>query len=367
MKAAARPRRRAWLAFSLSLLACDPLHTDLEHAKPEYREARGHAINPPPAPSVVRIMNWNIKFGGARIDFFFDCFGDRVLMSEREVRDNVKNLAAAIRHFDPDVLLLQEVDVDAKRSTYLDQLQYLLDHSALNFGVYASQWRADFIPSDGLGAMDDGNAILSRWPLRDARRIALPRRGDQSAAESYFYLQRNILVATTDIPGGESLTIVNIHTDAYGKDGTKLEHIARFEEELDRLHAQGARFVAGGDLNTLPPGTEKLSGFPDSVCKDENFVADDYGGETEALLGLYEKYEPYVTRERYVANQPRFFTHTVQGPAFGGFWNRTLDYLFTNGDFLDLSGTVFQDETSGGIETMQLSDHAPIAVELAWP
>src|SRR5262245_19603440 len=116
------------LALCLPLLACDPLHTDLTHAKPEYRRAKAHAIDPPDPPPALRVMNWNIKFGGAHIDFFFDCFGDRVLMSGREVRDNMEQLAAAIRHFDPDLLLLQEVDVNAKRSDYLDQLQYLLDH-----------------------------------------------------------------------------------------------------------------------------------------------------------------------------------------------------------------------------------------------
>jgi endonuclease/exonuclease/phosphatase family metal-dependent hydrolase len=367
MKAAASPACRAWLGLCLSLLACDPLHTDLRHAKPTYRQASAHPLEAPPAPGTLRVMNWNIKFGGARIDFFFDCFGDRVLMSRREVLDNMERVAAAIRHYDPDLLLLQEVDVNAKRSDYVDQLQYLLDHSALNYGVYASQWRADFIPSDGLGAMDDGNAILSRWPLRDARRIALARRTDQSKAERYFYLQRNILVATADVPGGDPLTVVNIHADAYGKDGIKLAHIARFEEELDALDEEGQRFVAGGDLNTLPPGSSKLADFPDSVCEDEEYIADDYSGETEALVGLYAKYEPHVTTERYLEDEARYFTHTVQGPAAGGFWNRTLDYLFTNGDFVDSSGTVHQDEQSGGIDTMQLSDHAPVAVELVWP
>jgi endonuclease/exonuclease/phosphatase family metal-dependent hydrolase len=357
----------AWLGLAVALVACDPLHTDLEHEKPRYRQASGRAIESPEAPTTLRVLNWNIKFGGARIDFFFDCFGDRVLMTHGEVLDNMQRVAAAIRHFDPDVVLLQEVDVNAKRSDYLDQLQYLLDHTSLNYGVYASQWRADFIPSDGLGAMDDGNAILSRWPLRDARRIALPRRTDQSKAERYFYLQRNILIATTDLPGGEPLTVVNVHTDAYGKDGTKLEHIARFERELDALDASGVRFVAGGDLNTLPPESSQLSGFPDSVCEDEDYVADDYSSETDALDGLYSKYEPYVTTERYLTDQARYFTHTVQGPREGGFWNRTLDYLFTNGDFVDLSGTVHQDEASGGLDTMQLSDHAPVEVELVWP
>jgi endonuclease/exonuclease/phosphatase family metal-dependent hydrolase len=169
------------------------------------------------------------------------------------------------------------------------------------------------------------------------------------------------------VPGATPLVVVNMHADAYGKDGTKLEHIARFEQELDRLDTAGARFVAGGDLNTLPPDTSKLSGFPDSVCEDEAYVADDYSSETEVLLGLYAKYEPYVTTETYAADQERYFTHTVQGPHDGGYWNRALDYLFTNGDFVDASGTVHQDEASGGVETMLLSDHAPVEVELAWP
>lgn len=356
-----------WLGLALALVACDPLHTDLEQTEPTYRRARAHSLTAPRPSGSLRVMNWNIKFGGARIDFFFDCFGDRVLMRRREVLDNLDALAAAIRRFDPDVLLLQEVDVNAKRSDYIDQLQYLLDHTRLNYGVYASQWRADFVPSDGLGAMDDGNAILSRWPLHDARRIALARRGDQGTAERYFYLQRNILEVASDVPGAEPLWLVNIHADAYGKDGTKLKHIARFEEELDRLEAAGERFVAGGDLNTLPPASSKLSGFSDSVCEDEAFIADDYTSESEALLGLYDKYEPYVTTESYLADQARYFTHTVQGPRAGGFWNRTLDYLFTNGDFVDLSGTVHQDRANGGLETMELSDHAPVEVQLVWP
>jgi len=344
-------------------LACDPFHTDIAHEPPRYFHA--HTLHAAPMPvGSIRVMNWNVKFGGGRIDFFFDCFGDRVLMHESEVIANLDGLATAIRHFDPDVVLLQEVDVNSKRSAYVNELEYLLDHTDLNYGVYGSAWKADFIPSDGLGAMDDGNAILSRWPLRDARIIALPLRTDQGAAERYFYLRRNITIATTDLPSGPPLTLLDIHADAYGSDGTKLRHIARFEQELDALNAVGVRFVGGGDLNTLPVGTTQLSGFPDTVCTNEDFIADDYTADVGSLDGLYASYEPVITTARYTADEASFASHTVDGR---GFWNRTLDYLFTNGDFVDGTGTVHQDAASGGIETMPLSDHAPLTVELAWP
>ncbi|HYJ08392.1 MAG TPA: endonuclease/exonuclease/phosphatase family protein, partial [Polyangiaceae bacterium] len=153
--------------------ACDPFHTgfdDLEGAV-GYRSRREKPV--PDASAPLRVMNYNIKFGGGRIDFFFDCFGDRVLMSKVEVLDNLSRLAEKINQYDPDVLILQEVDVNSKRDAYVDQMQWLLDHTALRYGAYASQWKADYIPSDGLGAMDSGNGILSKYPLSGAERIAL--------------------------------------------------------------------------------------------------------------------------------------------------------------------------------------------------
>lgn len=343
--------------------ACDPFHTDVADQPPRY--FRREALVAAPAPSgSLRVMNWNIKFGGARIDFFFDCFGNRVLMHESEVRANLDALAAAIRHFDPDVVLLQEVDLRSKRSAYVNELQYLLDRTELNYGVYASAWKADYVPSDGLGAVDSGNAVMSRWPLHDARVVALSLRTDQGAAERYFYYRRTMLVTQTDVPGGAPLSVVNVHTDAYGTDGTKLRHIQRFEQELDDLDAAGQRFVGGGDLNTLPPGSTKLQGFPDTVCTDESYIADDYTADVGILDGLYASYEPVITTARYVADEPSYFSHTVDGRAF---WNRTLDYLFTNGDFVDESGVVHQGVATSGIETMPLSDHAPVTVELVWP
>ncbi|MDH5491784.1 MAG: endonuclease/exonuclease/phosphatase family protein, partial [Myxococcales bacterium] len=258
--------RWALAALTFSCLgACDPFHTEFEALEP----AQTYRAREPGAPSTpgasLKVMSWNIKFGGGRIDFFFDCHGDRVLMERSEVIANLEGLADAIRRVEPDVLLLQEVDVNSKRSAHIDQLQYLLDHTHLEHGVYASAWKADFIPSDGLGPMDSGNAILSRWPLVDAERIQLPLRSDQSGLTRYFYLRRNMLRARIELPTGEEVEVLNIHTTAYGTDGTKAEQIARFAAELERIAATGALVIAGGDLNTIPPGSVQTSDYPDSV------------------------------------------------------------------------------------------------------
>ena len=114
-------RARAW-SLAVALCGCDPFHTGFEdfEAARYYEAKRGGSV-PEPKP-VLRAMNYNVKFGGGRIDFFFDCFGDRVLMSKEEVVRHLERLAEKIRAVDPDVLVVQELDVNSKRAAYVDQM-----------------------------------------------------------------------------------------------------------------------------------------------------------------------------------------------------------------------------------------------------
>ncbi len=342
-----------WAA--LVALGCDPFGTGFDDVEPAQRytaSSQEAAVQ----PERLRVMTYNIKFGGGRLDFFFDCHGDRVLMTRDEVLAHLEALAAKITAVDPDVVFLQEVDVNSKRVAYVDQLQWLLDHTPLNHAVYASQWRADYVPSDGIGPVDSGNAILSKLPLRDGTRLALPLRTDQSGIERYFYLRRNILRA--ELATEPPLRLVATHTAAFSQDGTKLAQIARFREELD---AAPGLVVGGGDLNTIPPGSARVRDFPDSVCTDEDFQADDYSEETEWLVPLYDAYSTAIPLDEYQADNTPHFSHTTDA---NGFWNRKLDYLFTNATVVPDSGLTHQDEESGGTATMPLSDHAPVTVEI---
>lgn len=350
-----------WLIAMTALavpIACDPFNTQFDDSEGAV-SYEAEAIRSVEFRSRLAVMTYNVKFGGGRIDFFFDCHGDEVLMSEEEVVTHLQGLAALIRAADPDVLFLQEVDVLSKRAAYVDQVQWLLDETDLNYGVYASQWKADYVPSDGIGAVDSGNAILSKWPLKDAVRLALPLRSDQGGLERYFYLKRNILVADLDVD--VPLRLVATHSAAYSTDGTKAEQIRLFEKQLDE--APGL-VIGAGDLNTLPPGTVKQHDFPDSVCTDEDFIADDYRDEADLLASLYAKYETAIPLGEYQADNAAHFTHTTDG---SGFWNRKLDYVFTNANVVAGTGITHQDASTLGLETMPLSDHAPITVELELP
>jgi endonuclease/exonuclease/phosphatase family metal-dependent hydrolase len=97
------------------------------------------------------------------------------------------------------------------------------------------------------------------------------------------------------------------------------------------------------------------------VCTNEDFIADDYTEEETWLEPLYAEYESEIPLDEYQANNAPYFSHTTDK---NGFWNRKLDYFFTNAPVVPGSGLVHQDEARGGTATMPLSDHAPVTVEI---
>jgi endonuclease/exonuclease/phosphatase family metal-dependent hydrolase len=349
----ARHLRLAAAALAV-LAACDPFNTGFHDTEQAvlYRASRP---GPEPAPAgAITVVTWNVKYGGARLRFFWECRGTRVLMTEEEVRADVGALAAYLLALRPDVVLLQEVDTaGSKRSAYVDQVQLLLDGSGLNYAAYASQWKADYIPSDGQGPIDSGNAVLSRWPITQAIRHALPLQTDISSLERYFYLKRNLLEVHLAVPGVGEVAVVDLHAEAFSTDGTKKKHLERFKALLDDLSARGLPVLGGGDFNEIPPTSPVRSNFPeDAACTDSRFDPDTYVGEETWLDPIYAAYLPDVTPDAFGVDPGPWYTF-VGDEAYP--LNRKLDHLFTNRAWAPGSVRVLQD-------AVLLSDHVPEVV-----
>ena len=342
------------------LSGCDPFDATFAPLEPAqlYRVA---GAAPAPTPSrPLSVMTWNIKFAGARIAFFWECEGERAWMHADEVVEGLTAIAEKIEQAQPDILLLQEVDVDSKRVAYIDQVQWLLERTHFDYAAYASQWRADYVPTDGLGRIDSGNAILSRWPIREAQRIALPLIGNQDPLTRYFYLRRNILKTRVRV-GQHDLHVLNTHLAALSDDGTKKEQIDVFVDELAQLDASGAQLIAGGDLNTLPPGAPRRQRFPDRCPSQPAYAGDGYAGEENWLRPLYDTYTPAIALADYQAEPSLYRTFSARADVF---WTRKIDYLFANTGILPASALVHQNADRGGMETLSRSDHAPLSVSL---
>lgn len=362
---------RRWIWLVAAALACEPLANGFEESTEDAPIFRASHVRPPsdPAPSKLRVVAWNIKFGGGRIDFFFDKWGDRVVMTVPEVLANMSRVAGLVREIDPDVLLVEECDVNGKRSAYVDQLRYLLENTNLGYGAYFSTWDSRYVAADGMGRIEEGVAVLSKYRIVEATRIGSVDRTDQDALTKKFYLHRAVGRAVLDL-GSTRAAVFVVHTEAYDQDGTKQKQIAQV---LDRARREALPFVVGGDFNELPPGAAKTSDFPDEhpSAKGTDFEQPPY--TPEVMRPFFDELVPYIPLAAYgttAETQRRLYSHTVAGPNVidrtgqPGFWNRTLDYLFASRGTSWEAGRsdVLQTDGRQGIASnpLWLSDHAPV-------
>ena len=352
--------KKALPCLFIFIISCDPLVTDFSSNEPP-KEYTAKNLVSAPNKDTLTVVTWNIRFGIGRANWFGDSCGDLVLFDNETILDGLELLAQKITEMDADILLLQEVDTDSKRSAYIDQVQWLLDHSSMNYGVYASMWEVQFVPSDGLGRVNTGNAILSKWPLSEAERIQLSLRGDQDALTKAFYVRRNVLKAVVNYPGNP-FWAVDIHASAFSNDDTKQKQFLEFKDVLDEINSKGEIFVAGGDLNELPPGATKNNYCEEDRCPDELPEDDegcDFSNETTWINPLYDTYVPSVSLVDYQQNEQLYFTHAsthdINDERYQ--WNRKLDYLFTNTTWVPRSEITHQ-------EAQIESDH--VAVSAKW-
>ena len=365
--------------------SCDPFVTQFEESEDAVPYTASSVNIPIDSPSELNVMTWNIRFGAGRIPWFGDSCGDRVILSENEVLGNLQPIVDFINIKNPDILLLQEVDVSSKRTGYLNQVQWLLNHTDFNYAVYASMWQADFIPSDGLGKVDAGNAILSKWPIENSERIQLPLRGDQDGLTQYFYLRRNILKSKININDEKEIYALCTHTTAFATDDTKQKHIDKFYDVLASIDEDNDIFVAGGDLNALSSDYAEderdfceVDRCADDVCDDDYNNNEIYQGSyfnhlvgEEGLLDSLYKFNSAIIETE--SNIPENYTHST--------WISSEDYIDTNNDDLHQGGDdgplnrkldyIFSsDPLTNGIThqaPFYLSDHAPVSATLVLP
>ena len=375
---------RRILPLILLLAGCEWVADPMKFTREDVPRYKANAEHPAPVanPTGLKVMAWNVKYGACRVDFWFDFWGDRVQLSEGEVTDCLSKISALIKEYDPDILMTEEIEVDSKRSAYVDMVRFVLENTNLAYATFDETWHTRYIPQEGVGRIILGNAIFSRYPITKAERIKQVDRTDQDFLTSTFYIKRAIGRAEIDL-GDRKVAAFVVHTEAYDNDGTKQRQI---QQIFDVLKAEELPWVIGGDFNELPPvcdekaeagsadsceGKLKLSGYLDERASSKGTQYEQPPYTPSVMKQFYDSYEPSIPLARYgvgEAAQLPYFTHSVLGPdgvndeGVPGRWNRTLDYLFIRKAESWSNTDVLQGPGRLGItgDPSRLSDHAPI-------
>jgi len=252
-----------------------------------------------------RVVDWNIERG-----------------------TRLESILQFLRKYKADLIFLQEVDLNARRTRHLDVAREIARALQLNF-VFGKEFE-ELTQGSKSSPAYQGQATLSPWPIKNARLIRF--RKQTTFWEPHWYLPRIepfqerlggrvALAADVEIPG-QSLATYNLHLESKENDALRVSQLGEvladvFARKRDRLT------LIAGDLNLNASEGEagvalKRAGFRDAV------------------------------------RLPSVRTRPARGLLDQG---RSIDWIFLAGELTSSEGRVHSD--------VRASDHFPVSMVLS--
>ncbi|MGI6221565.1 MAG: endonuclease/exonuclease/phosphatase family protein [Coriobacteriales bacterium] len=209
----------------------------------------------------MTILSWNTGYGalGENADFFMD--GGTHVMTDDEptVRSNLASMQDAIADIDPDIVFLQEVDLDAKRSHGIDEVadfaNALAEAGQAFDASFAYNYKAAYVPYPWptLGHIEAGVMTLSSYPVESATRMQLPcpfKWPVRSLNLKRCLLESRIPVLDENgADTGKELVLINLHLEAYDSGEGKIAQTKMLRRIMADEAMAGNYVIAGGDFN----------------------------------------------------------------------------------------------------------------------
>ncbi|NCB30409.1 MAG: endonuclease [Clostridia bacterium] len=200
------------------------------------------------------VLSFNIGYGGlgAESDFFMDGGRDVRPRRKETVQKNLKGIESILGDAEADFYLLQEVDLDAKRSYGINQAALLREGRAVD-AAHALNYSCRYVPFPWppIGRVHSGLYTMSHYVFNGehtAVRQALPN--PFSWPLRIANLKRCLLITRVAIEGTEQeLVLVNLHLEAYDDGAGKTAQTAQLMNFLEAEYQKGNYVVAGGDFN----------------------------------------------------------------------------------------------------------------------
>jgi endonuclease/exonuclease/phosphatase family metal-dependent hydrolase len=259
------------LLSGILLQSCAGVFNFLDADGPAY--AGSYIAAPTLDDHLIKVVSYNIAWG-------------------KHIDQAIAELESFPELHDADILMLQEMDIHG--------VEKIAEHLECNFVYYPGSIH-------NLSHKDIGNAILSRWPMSDGKKMIFPHK------QSWNNRIRTATVATVTIDGVR-VRAYNVHTaTVLMSDAKKLDQL---EAVVDDVSPGYDCVLVAGDFNTVLPGSVSRSAALFEKAGFDYASAD--AGATFDVLGLLPL---------------------------------TLDHLFTKG---------LRVQASGVVKKARASDHFPL-------
>ena len=291
----------------------------------KYAEIVANEGVPPPSVDALTVVSYNIGYLSGLTN------NQAVERTQSLFEQNQKTAIAALSELQADFIGFQEIDMDARRSFQVNQVEAFT--KALGFGsaAIAINWDKTYVPfpfwppSVHFGRIVSGQAVLSRYPIRSNQRTVLKKVQGQPFFYSAFYLDRIAQVTQIKLKE-QTLVLINCHLEAFDSP-TRTRQTQAVLELAETYAAEHPVLLIGdfnSDLNRKEEGTDR------SI----NLIL-----QSDRLKSAFTKAE---------LESGAMATFPSDAPQY------TLDYIFYTPD------TIEPMERRVVTEAAQASDHLPV-------
>ena len=132
---------------------------------------------------------------------------------------NLENVIEEIKAVNPDIIAFQEIDYGASRSYEINQ-QNEIAKLGYNYISQSVNWDETYVPfpywppTIHFGKVVSGQSIISKYLLKNDKRIVLERVKNNPFYRDAFYLERLAQVVTVELEGKEVI-LINVHLEAF--------------------------------------------------------------------------------------------------------------------------------------------------------
>lgn len=285
--------------------------TDYDPENIEHLIASGENNNMLAAEEPLRISIFNIGYGGldASQDFFMDGGSGSKSLSLKQTQKNIEGAIDYLEMSSADIAILQEVDIDSKRSYKVNEYDMIISALSKYNDVSTLYYKVPFVPvpfNAPMGKVEMSLLTLSKSQISKGTRYKLPN--ERKIPDKFFLLDRCIMESVHPLDNGKNLVVLNIHLSAYDSKGTvKKEQLRWIENYIESADLENNYYVFGGDWNlvmTDTSGEDKSSQRAYWIEKPKDFKAGGfewyYDEKVNTVRELDAPYQNGKTFERVI-------------------------------------------------------------------
>ncbi len=337
---------RLLLGSSLTLLLCLSAliwwmsRPSLSHTQWRFGDIISTNATPQTHTPTLKIMTYNIGFAGG-IDGLTPS-----RLTRAESLNNLSHIIDTIATHAPDILTIQEIDLDANRSGYINQISEIATKAGYPYVAVAYTWDCRWVPypttlklKTHFAKTTAANAVFSKYPIIGQHIIRFPKPKKNNWIYNLFYLDRVAQIVQIQY-NSHVIDVVNLHLEAWNK----TDRESQMNTVTSYLSHTKRPTIIAGDFNTTPHIASKKHQF-----SDDN--RDDYRNDAtlNTLLSHPNMIDTLATKTSQEERQ--FWTFPANSPS------RRLDYIVVSTpDWTPITSHIIQPALG--------SDHLPVLTQL---